>query len=493
MPATLPAEWAPPQAPDAADSQQIRLAPAVGSSSSSSAVELTGPSSMKAASPQPTAALSSATDLAKLLGPGIIFASSAIGVSHLVQCTRAGALYGMAPSLAIVGGCLLKYPFYDFSSRFANVTGSSILDGYRNIGRWLIVTSFIFVLLTNPINMAAIGVVTAAFCSSLFHTTESATPAVSGLLFVGSGALLLLGGFKRLDQVIKCVTLLLVATTLIAVLVASGSAARDKEKETPTDARAGGGGNVSNASADESASMFSVEGGMFMVALTGWMPTPLDTGTTMNSLWTVERFKTSGFHPPLRLTLQEFAASYVGTALLALAFLALGALLAPQPGTSLPNGAAAFADAVVDLYASALGGWSVPLVGVSACCAMIGTLLTMLDGYARTLVRAAVLCFDWRPTERALTRAYAATLCAVGAVGYILLVAFPGSLHGLVDLATSLSFMVSPAVGAANWHLVTRRAFPEYARPPRWLRVTAAAGFICLVTASLLFFVGRVT
>ena len=103
------------------------------------------------------------------------------------------------------------------------------------------------------------------------------------------------------------------------------------------------------------------------------------------------------------MTLQEFAASYVGTALLALAFLALGALLAPQPGTSLPNSAAAFDDAVVDLYASALGGWSVPLVGVSACCAMVGTLLTMLDGYARTLVRAAVLCFDWQPKERALS------------------------------------------------------------------------------------------
>tara|TARA_B110001452_G_scaffold267021_1_gene275443 strand:+ start:4134 stop:5615 length:1482 start_codon:yes stop_codon:yes gene_type:complete len=490
--ASLPAEFAPPHPPDAADSQEVRLAPAVGSSSS--AVELTSPSSMKVASPQPTAALSSATDLAKLLGPGIIFASSAIGVSHLVQCTRSGALFGMAPSLVIVGGCLLKYPFYEFSSRFANVTGTSILDGYRKIGRWLIITCFTFVLLTNPINMAAIGVVTAAFCSSLFNTTEGATPAVSGLLFVGVGALLLLGGFKRLDQVIKGVTLLLVATTLIAVVVASVSAALGKEQETPTGAQGGGAGNVSNATADdESPSMFSVEGGMFMVALTGWMPTPLDTGTTMNSLWTVERFKTSGYHPPLRLTLQEFAASYVGTALLALAFLALGALLAPQPGTSLPNGAAAFADAVVDLYASVLGGWSVPLVGVSACCAMIGTLLTMLDGYARTLVRAAVLCFDWRPTERALSRAYAATLCAVGAAGYILLVAFPGSLHGLVDLATSLSFMVSPAVGAANWHLVTRRAFPEHARPPRWLRMTAAAGMACLVIASLLFFVGRVT
>ncbi|MBL4652913.1 MAG: hypothetical protein JKY53_08635 [Flavobacteriales bacterium] len=30
----------------------------------------------------------------KTLGPGILFASTAIGVSHLVQSTRAGAEYG---------------------------------------------------------------------------------------------------------------------------------------------------------------------------------------------------------------------------------------------------------------------------------------------------------------------------------------------------------------------------------------------------------------
>ena len=34
--------------------------------------------------------------LKKTLGPGILFASTAIGVSHLVQSTRAGANYGLA-------------------------------------------------------------------------------------------------------------------------------------------------------------------------------------------------------------------------------------------------------------------------------------------------------------------------------------------------------------------------------------------------------------
>ena len=34
-------------------------------------------------------------NILKTLGPGILFASTAIGVSHLVQSTKAGALFGL--------------------------------------------------------------------------------------------------------------------------------------------------------------------------------------------------------------------------------------------------------------------------------------------------------------------------------------------------------------------------------------------------------------
>ena len=38
----------------------------------------------------------------KTLGPGILFASTAIGVSHLVQSTRAGADYGFALVIFVI-------------------------------------------------------------------------------------------------------------------------------------------------------------------------------------------------------------------------------------------------------------------------------------------------------------------------------------------------------------------------------------------------------
>ena len=68
--------------------------------------------------------------LKKTLGPGILFASTAIGVSHLVQSTRAGAKYGFGLLIFIIIANLFKYPFFEFASRYSNVKKVSIIEGY---------------------------------------------------------------------------------------------------------------------------------------------------------------------------------------------------------------------------------------------------------------------------------------------------------------------------------------------------------------------------
>ena len=72
-------------------------------------------------------------NLLKTLGPGILFASTAIGVSHLVQSTRAGANFGFALIPFILAANIFKYPFFEFGSRYANAAGESIIDGYKSI------------------------------------------------------------------------------------------------------------------------------------------------------------------------------------------------------------------------------------------------------------------------------------------------------------------------------------------------------------------------
>ena len=50
----------------------------------------------------------------KNLGPGLIFAGAAIGVSHLVQSTRAGADFGMGLIWALLLVNIFKYPFFQY-------------------------------------------------------------------------------------------------------------------------------------------------------------------------------------------------------------------------------------------------------------------------------------------------------------------------------------------------------------------------------------------
>ena len=48
------------------------------------------------------------------LGPGILMATAAIGGSHLVASTQAGALFGWQLFWLIVVVNVLKYPFFSF-------------------------------------------------------------------------------------------------------------------------------------------------------------------------------------------------------------------------------------------------------------------------------------------------------------------------------------------------------------------------------------------
>ena len=51
-------------------------------------------------------------NIVKTLGPGLLFAGAAVGVSHLVQSTRAGADFGFGLLWAILIAAFFKYPFF---------------------------------------------------------------------------------------------------------------------------------------------------------------------------------------------------------------------------------------------------------------------------------------------------------------------------------------------------------------------------------------------
>lgn len=404
----------------------------------------------------------------KTLGPGILFASTAIGVSHLVQSTRAGAMAGWGLTWAILLANAAKYPFFEFGSRYAAATGTSLIDGYRKMGRGAAWAYLLITVATCFFVLGAIGLVTASFLDNLLgvsaRTGGNATPAVAVAVVTGSAALLFWGAYRALDRLIKVIATVLVISTVVAFIAAilgpSGQLITDDST---------------------SVDIWQGAGLAFFIALVGWMPSAIDL-STWNSIWTLERAAESGYRPSVRETLHEFNFGYLISAVLALAFLGLGAMLLHATETELPSSPAAFAAAIVGLYTTALGPWSSVFVGAAAFSAMLGTIVACFDGYSRSL-SASIQSLKPRSTAQ-LSRVLLVTLAA-GALTLILL--FPGDIRILVDIATTLSFLIAPVVAAANFHLVTRKDFPEEARPGRFLKGLSWLGLVFLIGFGGLF------
>jgi Mn2+/Fe2+ NRAMP family transporter len=277
-----------------------------------------------------------------------------------------------------------------------------------------------------------------------------------------------LGKYSALDSLIKVIAAVLLISTAGAFIAALAHTPISSVPAAPVDFTPWSGAGLA-----------------FLIALMGWMPTAVDL-STWNSIWTLERIKQTGYHPPLKDTLREFNFGFIFSAVLALMFLGLGALLFYSNSVEFPKGTAAFASGVVQLYTEAIGSWSWWIIATAAFSAMLGTCIACLDGYARSLARSlATLKSTPTPVDIRHERG-SLILVALGALSLILL--FPNDIRILVDLATTLSFLVAPLVAAANLYLVTRKQFPEDARPPRWMVALSWMGLAFLTGFSGLFF-----
>ena len=70
------------------------------------------------------------------LGPGIVMASAAVGGSHIIASTQAGAIYGWELVSIVILANLFKYPFFRFGVQYTLDTGNTLLEGYRQKGQF---------------------------------------------------------------------------------------------------------------------------------------------------------------------------------------------------------------------------------------------------------------------------------------------------------------------------------------------------------------------
>jgi Mn2+/Fe2+ NRAMP family transporter len=226
----------------------------------------------------------------------------------------------------------------------------------------------------------------------------------------------------------------------------------------------------------------------FIIALMGWMPTALDL-SAWNSLWTVARIKQTGYWPTLKETLFDFNFGYLVSAGLAICFLTMGAFLIHGGATSMPANGSAFANRVISMYSESIGSWSYLIVATAGFAIMFGTSIAVLDGYGRALSRVIELMFADRVSAKASLHrfTYPSILWLLIAGTLLIVIAYGSSIPALVDLATTISFLIAPLVAIANLRLVHAPYVNPEAQPPRWLLMLAYLGVLFLIAFSFYF------
>ena len=399
--------------------------------------------------------------LKKTLGPGILFASTAIGVSHLVQSTRAGAKYGFGLLIFIIIANLFKYPFFEFASRYSNVKKVSIIEGYKTLSIWILWSYLIITIVSMFFITSAVGAVTAGFLQNLFNT-ENLKIYNHIILFSICGSVLIFGQYKSLDSLIKLIGFTLLVTTILSFIfiLFKGPIESNLFPEISY--------NDSNI--------------LFIIALMGWMPTAVDL-SSWNSLWTLERMKLSNYSPKLSETVFEFNLGYISSAILSICFITLGAYLMYGSGSEFSNNSALFANQVIQLYTASIGSWSYYIIAISSFSIMFGTCIAVFDGYARSASESIRLV---QQNGIKNNKVYKIIIGLLVFGSTLIIYLFGSKLKQLVDLATTISFLIAPFVAIANYTLVTKN-FDKKARPKRWLQILAITGIVYLIGFCLIF------
>lgn len=404
-----------------------------------------------------------------ILGPGLLYAGAAVGVSHLVQSTRAGADFGFYLVGILLLANVIKYPFFEFGPRYAIATGNNLIDGYGKLGKWAL---WLFGLLTIGTMFAVQAAVTAVTAGILgFILNINLPPNTLFIIVIISGVLLLLAGrYNIIDRTIKIVIVLLAISTIIAVVMGF-------IKGYNPDLR-----QVQAFSWAKPAHIF------FLIAFIGWMPAPIDL-SVWHSLWSQAKQRNTRNSIRLNQALLDFNIGYIGTTILALSFLSLGAIVMYGSGASLSPNGAVFADQLIGMYSDSLGRWAFPIISIAALATMISTTLTCLDAYPRIAQAMSKNLFKpgKGPTSRRMI--YRFTLILVSGGSIVLYVLLADSMHFMVDMATTLSFITAPILAVLNHKVIHSAEVPQSARPKAWLKIYSYAGIILLAVFTFVYII----
>lgn len=392
----------------------------------------------------------------KKLGPGLLFAGAAIGVSHLVQSTRAGADFGFGLVWALLLVNLFKYPFFQFAPRYATATGESLLDGYRKLGKGVLIIYFVLTFATMFTIQTAVTIVTAGLATTLFGDFFSVEVWCIILLLICI-LILIIGRYKLLDNLMKIIIITLTISTIFAVTLAylNTTEAISIKQVLPKN---------------------SIEIA-FLIAFMGWMPAPLDI-SVWHSLWSVEKKKNTNIKP--KAALFDFNIGYISTIFLGIGFVSLGAFVMFNSGETFGSSATVFSNQLITMYTKSLGNWAYAFIGIAAFTTMFSTTLTTLDASPRAMHKTSQLLF-----KKDFNKGYMLWigLLTIGTLAILLF--FISEMGLLIKIATILSFITAPFYAIVNYKLITSNHTPKEWQPKKPLKILSWLGILFLIGFSI--------
>jgi Mn2+/Fe2+ NRAMP family transporter len=393
------------------------------------------------------------TKFLQKLGPGLLFAGAAIGVSHLVQSTKAGANFGFGLLWALLLINLIKYPFFQFGPRYAAATGESLLEGYNKLGKGVLKAYALLTIATMFTIQTAVTIVTAGIASTLFGS-EVSMEIWSVIILSVCFLLLLVGKYSLLDKMMKVIIIVLSLSTLFAVAAAFINSTNEPEwtQIVPsTDVEL-----------------------IFLIAFMGWMPAPLDV-SIWHSLWAIQKKKQEQNFNSKTAAL-DFNIGYLGTIVLGIGFLMLGGLVMHGSGKSFSANGGEFSLQLIEMYTQNLGEWSYIIIGVAALTTMFSTTLTTLDASPRAMNKTLELILD-----KPLNNGYKVWLIVliIGTISIFFF--FLSEMGSLIKIATILSFLTAPFYALMNYILICSKHTPQSFRPSKMMHFLSISGILFLI------------
>ena len=392
----------------------------------------------------------------KKFGPGLLFAGAAIGVSHLVQSTRAGADFGLGLIWVLALSNLFKYPFFLFGPKYSLATGETLLHGYKKLGNYVLIIYLLLSLVTMFTIQTAVTIVTAGLAIELFGISNNIT-IWAAIITLFSLIILLIGRYRFLDNLMKFVIITLTVSTITAVIFAGFNSTNTLEliQVFPKDKI----------------------GIVFVVAFMGWMPAPLDL-SIWQSIWTLEKKKKEE-NIKNSDVIFDFNVGYLTTIILGLCFVSLGALIMNGSGEEFSNSGGKFANQLINLYTSSIGNGAFLIIAIAAFTTMFSTTITCLDASPRAMkITSKLLGF-----HKLNNYNFWIILLASGTL--IIFAFFISEMGLLIKIATILSFITAPFYAFINFRLINSHHTPKSFRPSLFINILSILGILFLTSFSI--------